>query len=81
MTNANDVVLPAGVSISPGRETVQTGPNGQNVQGMMFTLTLPLGATTSVFVPYALMTYPDQVAQLFAQRVAGIQAVQSLGGQ
>jgi hypothetical protein len=74
------ITLPTGVGISPGRETVQSGPNGQNVQGMMFSLTIPGGAQTSVFVPYDLMQYPDQVTALFAKRVAGIQAVQALSG-
>lgn len=76
---ANPVTLPAGVSVSPGRETVQSGPNSQNVQGMLFTLTLPNSAQTSVFVPYALMDYPDQVTALFAKRVAGINTVSNLG--
>lgn len=72
--------LPPGVTVTPGRETVMAGPSGQNVQGMLFNLTLPGGASTSVFVPYAIMNYPSQVAQLFADRVAGIQAILSLGG-
>ena len=81
MSSSPDAVtLPAGVSVAPGRETVQAGPNGQNVQGMLFTLTLPNSAQTSVFVPYALMAYPQEVTRLFADRVAGIMAVTSLGG-
>ena len=81
MSSSPDAVtLPAGVSVAPGRETVQAGPNGQNVQGMLFTLTLPNSAQTSVFVPYALMNYPAEVTKLFADRVAGIMAVTSLGG-
>lgn len=72
--------LPAGVSISPGRETVQTGPTGQAIQGMLFTLTLANGAQTSVFVPYSLMGQTDVVAQMFAERVAAINAVSNLGG-
>ena len=76
----NPIVLPPGVSISPGRETVQTAPNGQNVQGMLFTLTLPNQAQTSVFVPYGLMSQTDAVARLFADRVAAITAISGLGG-
>ena len=78
--NSNAATLPAGVSISPGRETVATGPSGQNVQGMMFTLTIPGGAQTNVFVPYDVMQYPDQVTAIFAKRVAGIQSVINLNG-
>jgi hypothetical protein len=80
MSTGNQITLPAGVSISPGRETVASNSAGQNVQGMMFTLTIPGGAQTNVFVPYDLMQYPDQVSQLFATRVAGIQSVVALGG-
>ena len=78
--NSNAVTLPAGVSISPGRETTATGPNGQNVQGMMFTLTTVSGAQTTVFVPYDIMLYPDQVTAIFAKRIAGIQTVLNLNG-
>jgi hypothetical protein len=74
------VSLPPGVTIEPGRETVQTGPTGAPVQGMLFTLVLPSGAQTSVFVPYALMSNTEIVSQMFAQRVASINAVTSLGG-
>lgn len=76
---SGSVVLPPGVAISPGRETTQIGLNNQNVQGMIFTLTLTNGAVTSVFVPYSLMAYTDQVSQLFADRVAAIQAISALG--
>ena len=74
------ITLRPGVTISPGRETVQTGSSNQPVQGMIFTLTLANGATTSVFVPYAIMTQTDVVSQMFAQRVAAINAVSGLGG-
>jgi len=73
------IMLPPGVSISPGRETVQVGPNGQNVQGMLFTLTLPNQAVTSVFVPYTQMADLTAVQQMFADRVAQVLAVTSLG--
>ena len=73
-----EVVLPYGVQVSPGRETTQVGPTGQGIPGMNFTLTLPNGAMTTVFVPYSLMTYPDQVAALFADRVAGINSITAL---
>ena len=78
MTSGAPVNLPSGVTISPGRETVQNGPNGQQVQGMLFTLTLVNGAQTSVFVPYAIMHQTDVVSQLMAQRVAAINAVSDL---
>ena len=75
----NAIVLPPGVAVSPGRETVQSNATGQNVQGMLFTLTLANGAQTSVFVPYSIMTQTDVVSSMFAQRVAAINAVSNLG--
>lgn len=45
---------------------------------MNFTLTLPNNAQTTVFVPYSTMAYPAQVAQLFADRIAGINAITAL---
>jgi hypothetical protein len=81
MSDPTSVTLPPGVAISPGRETTQIGANNQNVQGLVFTLTLPNTTQTSVFVPYAVMAYPDQVAQMFADRVAQIQAISALGTQ
>jgi hypothetical protein len=73
------IKLPPGVQISPGRETSQLGPNNQTVPGMQFNLTLPNGATTSCFVPYAIIHNTAQVSQLFANRVNAIQAVTALG--
>lgn len=72
------VTLPPGVQVSAGRETSQLGPNNQTVPGMVFNLTLPSGATTSLFVPNAILPNTDAVAQLFANRVASIQAVEGL---
>lgn len=73
------ITLPPGVAISPGIETSQLGNNNQTVPGMKFNLTLPNGTVTSVFVPYALMPNTDLVSQLFANRVASIDAVSALG--
>ncbi len=71
--------LPAGVSIVAARETSQTGTNGAIVQGMAFTLQLPGGTTTTVFVPYATLHDTAAVAGLFAQRIAHIQSALNLG--
>ena len=79
-SSSNAINLPPGVTISPGRETVQAGPAGQNIPGMVFTLTLMNGANTSVFVPYSIMSNTSVVAQMFAQRVADIEAVSKIGG-
>lgn len=76
---SNAVTLPPGVTILPGRETSQAGPTGSMVQGMLFTLKLPNGAETNVFVAYDLMRDPASVSAMFAQRVAAINAVANLG--
>ena len=79
-SSSSNVYLPPGVQVSPGRETVQTGPTGQAIQGMLFTLTLANGAQTSVFVPYALMGNTPVVEEMFAKRVADIEGVSRIGG-
>lgn len=74
------ITLPPGVTVAAGRETSQAGPNGQIVQGLVFTLTLPNGAQTNVFVPYALMSNVELVAKMFADRIAAINGVVGIGG-
>jgi hypothetical protein len=69
------VNLPAGVAIGPGRETSQTNPQGQVVQGMVFPITLPNGSTTTVFIPYSQITNTQWVQEQFAQRVGSILAI------
>jgi hypothetical protein len=70
---------PNGVTVSPGRETTMLGPNNTNVQGMSFTLSNATIGSTSIFVPYSLMSDTAAVAQLFADRVAQITAIAQLG--
>lgn len=71
--------LPSGVAISSSRETTQIDDNGKTEQGMLFTLTIPNAAPSSIFVPYRLMGDVTSVKALIAQRVAGITAVLDLG--
>jgi hypothetical protein len=81
MSDSSGVVTaPPGVQVSPGRETVQVGPNGQNMQGMVFTLTLVNGAQTSVFIPYAVMSDTALVEKTFQDRVNAINGVVGSGG-
>jgi hypothetical protein len=72
---ATTIILPPGVSVQPGRETSQTNPQGQVVQGMIFPITLPSGTTTSVFVPYSMIGDVAFVQQVFDTRIAGIMAI------
>jgi hypothetical protein len=75
-TSSNGTVtLPPGVAIGPGRETSQTNQQGQVVQGMLFPITLPNATTTTVFVPYTVLTNTDQVQALFEQRVNALLAI------
>ena len=76
--SSSEVTLPQGVTVVASRETTQTAANGQNVQGMVFTLKMQSGAEPSVFVPYSLMSDTATVAKLFADRVAAINAVTAL---
>jgi hypothetical protein len=77
-SSGSTVNAPPGVVVSPGRETTQVGPTGAGIQGMNFTLTLPSGAMTTVFVPYSTMGYPDQVQALFQTRVDQINGIAAL---
>lgn len=74
-TENTSIILPAGVTVQPGRETSQTNPQGQVVQGMLFPITLPNGTTTTVFVPYTLIGNTEAVQVLFDQRVNAILAI------
>ena len=72
---AGTVVLPPGVSSGPGRETTQTNPQGQVVQGLLVPLTLQSGTTTTVFVPYSQIADTAYVQQLFDARINAIMAI------
>jgi hypothetical protein len=72
------ITLPPGVTIAGQRETSQANVAGQIVQGINFTLALPTGATTSIFVPYSVLGNTDLVAQAFNERIAQINAVHDL---
>lgn len=74
-SGGNQIVLPAGVTVQPGRETSQTNQQGQVVQGMLFPITLPNGSTTTVFVPYSQLGNTAQVQQLFEARITALLAI------
>jgi len=69
------IQLPPGVTVQPGRETSQTTPQGQIVQGMVFPITLPSGSTTTVFVPYTVIGNTSYVQGLIEARVNAIMAI------
>lgn len=73
--STQNVVLPAGWSISPGRETSQLNAQGQVVQGIVWPLTSPKGTVTSVFVPYAMIANVAVVQDYFNTRIAAIEAI------
>lgn len=76
----NQLNLPTGWTVSVGRESVQTNAQGQNLQGLNYTLSnAATGASTTVFIPYNLMNDVSAVSQIFAARIAAIQGVVGLG--
>lgn len=79
MSAANSVQLPPGVSVVGYRETSQSNGMGQVVQGLVFTLRLPSGGTTSVFIPNTNLSNTAAVAQAFAERVSQIESIVNLG--
>lgn len=72
------ITLPPGTSIVSSIETSQASPNGTIEAGMRFTLRIPSGATTSVFIPYALLGSTAAVAAALTERVQQIQAIEAL---
>lgn len=74
-SNGQALTLPPGWTIGPGRETGQTQPSGQIVQGVVYGLTSPSGTTTSVFVPYSMISNIAQVQGLFDARTSAIAAI------
>ena len=74
-----NITLPAGVSVGPGRETSQLNAQGQVVQGMLFPVSLPGGSTTSVFVPYSVLPNAAQVAALFTNRITALLSIPGQG--
>jgi hypothetical protein len=74
-SDSSTVQLPPGVTIGPGRETSQTNPAGQVVQGMAFPITLPNQSVTTVFIPYTVLSNPQLAQSLIEQRVQQILAI------
>ena len=72
------VTLPPGVSIAGQRETSQANIAGQIVQGVNFTLSLPNGSTTSIFIPYSVLGNTTLVAEAFNERIDQLNAVHGL---
>lgn len=69
----------AGYVVTGHRETSQANQQGQIEQGQVFTLQLATGGTTSVFIPNSLLGATDAISAAFAQRVAQLNAILSLG--
>lgn len=69
------VVIPAGVTVQPGRQTSQTTGQGQVVQGTLYPIILANGTTSSVFVPTSIETNVPQVQALFENKIAALAAV------
>ena len=72
---AGQIALPQGVQITTGYETSQVGSGGAVVQGMRFTVEIPGGTTTTVFIPYSQITDTAAVESIVNARVAAIRAI------
>lgn len=74
----NSLTLPAGVTIAATRETSQQGANGMVEQGLKYTLRLPNGTNTSVFIPYSVLPNTAAVAASLNERIEQVQAINNL---
>jgi hypothetical protein len=75
MAEVQGVLLPPGWSIPTWRETSQPNAAGMVVQGISFSLSPPTGQSTSVFIPYNLLTSTAAIQAAFNARIAAIQAI------
>lgn len=73
--SAGSITLPPGVAVQPGRETSQTNPQGQIQQGMLFPIVLPNGSSTTVFIPYGMISNTAWVQAQFEDRVNSIMSI------
>lgn len=69
------VKLPEGVVAIAARETTESNALNQVVQGMSFTLRLPRGATTSVFLSYDELADAKEVERIINERIARIHSI------
>ncbi len=74
-TNGQQIVLPPGVSIQPGRQTSQTTGAWQVVQGTLYGLVLANGTASSVFVPDSTLGNIPAIQALFDQRISSLSAI------
>lgn len=81
-TTPDQVVLPAGWSAGPARETTAANPaTGQIVQGVQVPISNTNGTQTSVFIPYtALQAGVAAIQPIFDQRISGLTALPGFGG-
>lgn len=75
VSGTSQIVLPAGVSVGPGRQTSQTNAQGGVDQGLSFTLNFSDGTVSSVFVPYSVIHNTTAVQMIFNKRIAAVQAI------
>jgi hypothetical protein len=72
------IQLPPGVTFAGWRETSQLGANGNVEQGIAFTLRLPEGGTTTVFIPHQFLNNTAAISAAFNRRLADIQSILGL---
>lgn len=71
-TTDNGIKLPAGVTILSATEATSPNMSGQLVEGQRVSLLLPSGIKTTVFIPYSILQFPDQVEAIINQRVQAL---------
>lgn len=74
-SSAQKINLPSGVKLSSGYETSELTSAGKVEQGMNYTITLPDGSTSSIFIPYSTIHNLAQVQSLIDTRVNALRAI------
>lgn len=77
---ANAIQLPEGASVVAVRETSQQGVNGQIQQGQQVTVRTPKGATTSLFIPYAILGNTAAVEMAIDNRISQVDSLLPANG-
>lgn len=77
-SDLTELRLIGGARVVGWRESSQTSPTGVIQQGVFIVVQLPSGNTTTVFVPYNLLSSTDAIAAALNERISNILAIEAL---
>lgn len=69
------IVLPPGVTIQPGRQTTQPNLSGNVIQGTQYTIILANGTSSTVFVPDSALGDLAAVQKIFTDKIDALNVI------